>query len=42
MRHIMEARQPMFCRRAAGVVRSSRDITWRWRMTIIGVLTPQP
>ena len=42
MRDIMEARQPTFCRRAAGVLGSSRGITWRWRMTIIGVLTPQP
>jgi len=32
----------MSCRRAAEVLGASRHSTWRWRMTIIGALTPEP
>ena|SRR5680860_760101 len=42
VRDMMEAPQPMSCRRAAEVLGPSRHSIWRWRMTIIGALTPEP
>ena len=41
-RDMIEAPQPMSCRRAAEVLGTSRHSVWRWRMTIIGALTPEP
>ncbi len=40
-RDMIEAPQPMSCRRGAGVLGASRDIIWRGRMAIIGALTPE-
>ena len=40
-RDMIEAPQPMSCRRAAKVLGASRHSTWRWRMAIIGALTPE-
>lgn len=42
VRDMIEVPQPMSCRRAAEVLGSSRHSIWRWRMTIIGALTPEP
>lgn len=42
MRDMIHALQPMSCRRAAEVLGPSRHTVWRWRMTIIGALTPEP
>lgn len=41
-RDMMEAPQPMSCRRAAEVLGTSRHSIWRRRMAIIGALTPEP
>ena len=41
-RDMTEAPQPMSCRRAAEVLGASRHSIWRWRMAIIGALTPEP
>ena len=41
-RDMIEAPQPMSCRRAAGVLGVSRHSIWRWRMAIISALTPGP
>ena len=41
-RDMIEAPQPMSCRRAAEVLGTSRHSVWRWRMAIIGALTPEP
>ena len=41
-RDMIEAPQPMSCRRAAKVLGASRHSAWRWRMAIIGALTPEP
>ncbi len=38
---MIEAPQPMSCRRAADVIGASRHSIWRWRMAIIGALTPE-
>ena len=40
-RDMIEAPQLMSCRRAAKVLGTSRHSTWRWRMAIIGALTPE-
>lgn len=40
-RDMMEAPQPLSCRRAAEALGASRDNIWRWRMAIIGALTPE-
>lgn len=40
-RDMMEAPQPLSCRRAAEALGASRDTIWRWRMAIIGALTPE-
>jgi transposase-like protein len=40
-RDMIEAPQPMSCRRAAEVLGASHHSIWRWRMKIIGVLTPE-
>jgi len=40
-RDMIEAPQPMSCRRAADVLGASRHSTWRWRMAIISALTPE-
>jgi hypothetical protein len=37
---MIEAPQPMSCRRGADVL-GSRDSIWRWRMKIINALTPE-
>ncbi|CUH40407.1 Transposase [Jannaschia seosinensis] len=41
-RDMIEAPQPMSCRRGAEVLDTSRHSIWRWRMTIIGALAPEP
>ncbi|SEO89176.1 hypothetical protein SAMN04490248_11540 [Salinihabitans flavidus] len=41
VRDMIEAPQPMSCRRGAEVLGASRHSVWRWRMTIIGALTPE-
>jgi len=41
-RDMIAAPRPMSCRRAAEVLGASRHSTWRWRMAIIGALTPEP
>lgn len=41
-RDMIEAPQPMSCRRGAEALGVSRDSIWRWRMKIIGALTPEP
>ncbi|MFN7001670.1 MAG: IS1595 family transposase, partial [Elioraea tepidiphila] len=41
-RDMIEAPQPMSCRRGAEVLGASRHSIWRWRMAIIGALTPEP
>jgi transposase-like protein len=41
-RDMMEAPQPMSCRRAAEVLGASRHSTWRWRTAIIGALSTEP
>jgi hypothetical protein len=41
-RDMIEAPQPMSCRRGAEALGASRDSIWRWRMKIIGALTPEP
>ncbi len=41
-RDMIEAPQPMSCRRAAEVLGASRHSIWRWRMTIINALGPEP
>ena len=40
-RDMIEAPQPMSCRRGADVLGASRDSIWRWRMAIIGTLKPE-
>ena len=40
-RDMIEAPQPMSCRRGADVLGASRDSIWRWRMAIIGALKPE-
>lgn len=40
-RDMMEAQQPLSCRRAAEALGTSRDTIWRWRMAIIGALAPE-
>jgi hypothetical protein len=40
-RDMIEAPQPMSCRRGAEVLGASRDSIWRWRMVIIGALKPE-
>jgi len=40
-RDMIEAPQPMSCRRGAEELGASRDSIWRWRMAIIGALTPE-
>jgi len=40
-RDMIEAPQPMSCRRAAEVLGTSRHSVWRWRMAIIGALAPE-
>ncbi len=40
-RDMMEAPQPLSCRRAAEALGASRDTIWRWRMAIIGALAPE-
>jgi hypothetical protein len=40
-RDMIEAPQPMFCRRGGEVLGASRDSIWRWRMAIIGALKPE-
>jgi len=40
-RDMIEAPQPMSCRRGAYVLGASRDSIWRWRMAIIGALKPE-
>ena len=39
---MIEAPQPMSCRRGAKVLGASRHSIWRWRMAIIGALKPEP
>jgi transposase-like protein len=39
-RDMIEAPQPMSCRRGARALGASRDSIWCWRMKIIGALTP--
>ena len=39
---MIEAPQPMSCRRASEVLGPSRDTIWRWRLAIIGALPPEP
>jgi hypothetical protein len=39
---MIEAPQPMSCRRGAEALGASRDSIWRWRMKIIGALMPEP
>ena len=41
-RDMIEAPQPMSCRRGAEVLGASRHSIWRWRMAIIGALKPEP
>ena len=41
-RDMIEAPQPMSCRRAAQALGASRHSTWRWRIAIISALTPEP
>jgi len=41
-RDMIEASQPMSCRRASEVLGPSRDTIWRWRLAIIGALPPEP
>jgi transposase-like protein len=41
VRDMMEAPQPLSCRRASEALGPSRDTIWRWRMAIIGTLTPE-
>jgi len=41
-RDMIEAPQPMSCRRGAEVLGTSRHSIWRWRMTIISALAPEP
>jgi hypothetical protein len=41
-RDMIEAPQPMSCRRGAEVLGASRHSIWRWRMAIISALTPEP
>jgi hypothetical protein len=38
---MIEAPQPVSCRRGAKVLGASRHSIWRWRMKIIGFLTPE-
>ena len=38
---MIEAPQPVSCRRGAEVLGASRHSIWRWRMKIIGALTPE-
>ena len=40
-RDMIEAPQPMSCRRAAEVLGASRHSIWRWRMKIINALMPE-
>jgi len=40
-RDMIEAPQPVSCRRGAEVLGASRHSIWRWRMKIIGALTPE-
>ena len=40
-RDMIEAPQPMSCRRGAEVLGASRHSIWRWRMAIIGALMPE-
>ncbi len=42
VRDMMAAPQPLSCRRAGRALGLSRDTIWRWRMAIIGGLTPEP
>ena len=39
---MIEAPQPMSCRRGAEVLGASHHSIWRWRMAIIGALKPEP
>ena len=38
---MMEAPQPLSCRRAAEALGTSRYTIWRWRMAVIGALAPK-
>jgi hypothetical protein len=38
---MMEAPQPLSCRRAAEALGTSRYTIWRWRMAVIGALAPE-
>jgi transposase-like protein len=40
VRDMMEAPQPLSCRRAGRALGLSRDTAWRWRMAIISTLPP--
>jgi hypothetical protein len=40
-RDMIEAPQPMSCRRGGEVLGASRDSIWRWRMKIINALMPE-
>jgi len=42
VRDMVEAPQPLSCRRAAEALGASRHTIWRWRMAIIGALVPEP
>lgn len=42
VRDLVEAPQPLSCRGAADALGMSRYTIWRWRMTIIGALMPEP
>jgi len=41
-RDMIEAPQPMSCRRAAEALGASRHSIWRWRIAIISALMPEP
>ena len=41
-RDMIEAQQPMSCRRAAQALGASHHSIWRWRIAIISALTPEP
>jgi transposase-like protein len=40
-RDMIEAPQPMSCRRGAEVLGASRHSVWRWRLAVIGALAPE-
>ena len=41
-RDMIEAPQPMSCRRAAEILGASLHSIWRWRVAIISTLVPEP